>query len=79
MSLTSPIPDAGGTAYSAVGLSCFYCGEPLFDPAVYWMGHTGEIYLHPPCVLTLFVRLARDLHEIDCPIYYAAIRRGLQQ
>jgi hypothetical protein len=50
------------------------CGAPLADPAVFWSGFSGEIYLPPDCVLKLFVRLARDLHELECPDLYRQIR-----
>lgn len=70
MSITSPVPDEQGIAHSAVGMTCFLCGESLHDPAVFWMGVTGELYLHPACVLDLFVCLCRDLHEIRKPDYY---------
>lgn len=38
MSITSPVPDEEGVAFTAVGESCFYCGEPTPDPAIHWMG-----------------------------------------
>lgn len=75
MSITSPIPDLiSGIAFTAAGASCFYCGEALTDPAVHWSGHSGEVYLHPACIFPLFVRLARDVHELDCPAYYRRLR-----
>lgn len=67
MSLTSPVPDESGIAFSAVGIDCFYCLKPLADPAAHWAGSSGSIYLHRECVFPLFVRLARDVHEIECP------------
>lgn len=45
---------------------CFYCGKAVGFPALFWMGLTGEIYLHPDCFQLLTVRLMRDLHEIQC-------------
>jgi hypothetical protein len=75
MSVTTSVDDHG-FALTAVGQTCFYCYKPVADPAVCWMGATGEIYLHPPCVLALFVRLARDVHETECPDHYARLRRG---
>jgi len=75
VSVTSPIPDLGsGIVHTALGRQCFYCYEPLADPAVAWLGSTGAIYFHPPCVLALFVRLARDVHETECPAHYARLR-----
>ena len=77
MSLTSPVPNPEtGVAFTAVGQVCLYCGQPLSDPSVHWSGFTAEVYLHPGCVLALFVRLARDLHEIECPAYYQRLRGG---
>jgi hypothetical protein len=76
VSLTSPIPDENGIAFTAVGRECLYCSGALSDPAVYWMGHGGEVYLHPACVTALAVRLFRDVHEVEKPTYY--IRRGLR-
>lgn len=51
---------------------CFYCGAPLEPPAVQWMGtaidgeHTSHLLLHPHCAVELFIRLTRDVHEIEC-------------
>ena len=53
MSLTSPVPDERGIAFTATGL-----------------------YLHPRCVWALFVRLARDVHELENPAYYRRRREG---
>jgi hypothetical protein len=75
MSVTTTRPDENGFAFTALGRVCFYCNKPLIDPSVYWLGATGEIYLHPSCVLDLFVRLARDVHEAECPDHYARLRR----
>ena len=74
MSLTSPVPDEQGIAHTATGQACFYCGEPLQDPAVHWSGFPGSIYLHPECVPELVIRLFRDLHELRCPGYYQRLR-----
>jgi hypothetical protein len=74
VSITSPVPDAQGVAFTAVGRACFLCGQDLSDPAVYWMGATGDLYLHPDCVTKLFVVLARDLHEIQNPRFYGRFR-----
>jgi len=57
-----------------VGRRCFYCGRPVQPPGVYWHGFGDEdvpwIVLHPGCVIDLFVRLARDVHEIECRTRY---------
>jgi hypothetical protein len=77
VSLTSSVPDPeSGIAFTAIGKDCFYCLTPLSDPAVHWMGAAGDIYLHPRCVLDLFVRLARDVHECERPAYYRRLREG---
>jgi hypothetical protein len=47
----------------------------MSDPGVFWSGHTADVYLHPGCVHELFIRLARDLHELQAPAYYARLRR----
>ena len=70
MSLTSSVPNEEGVVFSAVGLPCFYCERVLTDAALHWFGATGHIYLHPACFLPLFVRLARDLHELEHPDVY---------
>ena len=70
MSITSSAPDSQGIAHTALGQQCFMCGRKLRDPDVHWMGVTVNLFLHPACVLSLFVRLARDLHEIQKPSYY---------
>jgi hypothetical protein len=38
------------------------------------MGHTGEIFLHPDCVIDLTLALHRDVHELRKPAFYAALR-----
>jgi hypothetical protein len=52
-----------------IGRPCFYCGQPVSAPAVYWRGCADHddpwLLLHAGCVLELFVRLARDVHEIE--------------
>jgi hypothetical protein len=78
VSVTSPIPDVNGIAHTALEQPCFYCGNACADPAVHWHGSTGAIYLHPACVWALFVRLARDIHETECPAYYRQVRAGLR-
>ena len=45
---------------------CFLCWNPLEDPAIHWMGSTGDIYLHPACVIELAIRMFRDVHEVEC-------------
>jgi hypothetical protein len=45
---------------------CFYCGHPMTSPGIQWLGSTGEIWLHPGCVVELTIRLYRDVHEIEC-------------
>jgi len=75
VSITSPIPDDQGIAHTAVGRRCFLCGGLLQDPAVFWMGYDGELILHPICVFDLFIRLGRDVHEIEKPSYYADRRK----
>jgi hypothetical protein len=80
MSVTSPIPDPDtGIAFTATGKPCFYCHGELSDPAVSWAGATGDIYLHPACVPALFIRLARDVHEVECPDHYRRIRAALRE
>ena len=55
-----------------LGRPCFYCHTALQAPFVVWMGapltdtDDGRLALHPACVLDLFVRLVRDVHEIEC-------------
>jgi hypothetical protein len=52
-----------------IGRPCFFCGQPISAPAVYWRGCTDHddpwLLLHAGCVLELFVRLARDVHEVE--------------
>jgi hypothetical protein len=64
VSLTSPIPDEQGIAHTAAGAECFLCGRVLRDPAVFWMGATTDIYLHPHCVTEFAIALFRDLSEL---------------
>jgi hypothetical protein len=47
------------------GAPCFYCYEPLTDPSVMWRGQSGEIFLHPACVMELMLRLLRDVYETE--------------
>lgn len=72
--ITSSVPDSQGIVFTAIAQTCFLCGQALSDPAVYWMGATGEIYLHPGCGTDLLVRLARDVHEITNPAFYRRLR-----
>jgi hypothetical protein len=76
VSITSPVPDKQGVAHSAVGLTCFYCGESTTDPALHWAGATGDVYVHPACWPRWNARMWRDYHELENPGYYA--RRGLR-
>ena len=66
-----------------VGHACFYCHLPVEPPAVVWFGSEGTLLLHPGCVLDLFVRLARDVHEIECttgrPTTVLALRCQIEQ
>jgi hypothetical protein len=77
MSVTYSVPREDGVVFTAVGQMCFYCYETIHeDPAVHWMGSTGNIYLHPPCMTRLAVRLFRDVHETECPEHYRRLRGG---
>ncbi len=52
---------------SAAGHRCFFCGEFLVDPAVMWSGYhdgSGNIYLHPDCVVEWMPRVMRDALEL---------------
>lgn len=70
MSITSPVPNAEGVAHSAIGLLCFFCGGSLTDPALHWLGSTGELYVHPACWPGWSARIWRDYHELENPSYY---------
>ncbi len=52
---------------------CFFCGQPVSPPAVSWRGCAEHddpwLLLHPGCMLELFVRLARDVHEGGFPSF----------
>jgi hypothetical protein len=39
MSVTAPMSESPGLAHP--GGLCFFCGTPLSNPAVQWMGATG--------------------------------------
>jgi hypothetical protein len=71
MSITSPVPDADGIAHTALGQTCFACGQELRDPALHWMGATGDLYWHGDCFHGWIVPMMRDLHELRKPDYYA--------
>lgn len=45
---------------------CFYCLEQLKpeDNFLFW-GSGYSLFLHVPCFYKLFIRLARDVHEIE--------------
>lgn len=67
-----------------VGRDCYYCGHPVEPPAVAWIGFgSEELVLHPDCVLDLFVRLARDVWEIECttgrPTTVLALRHEIER
>lgn len=44
---------------------CFYCGDAV-SIGVVWHGVTGVAVLHETCAVDLWVRLARDLWELQC-------------
>ena len=48
-----------------VATRCFYCGRQIRAIAIYWIGDDGELWLHPPCVVELTIRLYRDVHEVE--------------
>lgn len=49
-----------------IGRACFYCYGPIYPPGVMWMGSDDlAVVLHPPCVLELFIRLGRDVLQIE--------------
>jgi hypothetical protein len=48
-----------------IGRECFYCYGPVYPPGVMWMGSGGDLVLHPPCVLELYLRLGRDVLQIE--------------
>jgi len=70
MSITSPVPDEQGIAHTAVGHSCFFCGDSLTDPALHWAGATGDVFFHVKCWPRWNARMWRDFHEVDNPSYY---------
>jgi hypothetical protein len=76
VSITGLIPGPGGVVVTAIGRACFYCHQPTSDPAVAWAGADGLIVVHADCVEPWHVRLARDVHEIENPGYYARRFRG---
>lgn len=47
------------------GQACFYCGQVLTPPALYWRGDGTDLWLHPVCWPRLATRLFRDLHEVE--------------
>ena len=60
--------DVGGYVFSLSDAErespCFYCSQPVGDPAVQWMGATATIFLHPECVGQLMLRIERDVAAI---------------
>ena len=76
MSVTSPVPDEHGVAFTAVVQDCFYRHNPLSDPAMHWAGSTGSIYVHSNCFGPWVIRWARDQHEIENPSYWERVRGG---
>jgi hypothetical protein len=43
---------------------CYYCGKEVKPPMVWWRGNP-DIFLHPECVIQLFIRMMKDVHEIQ--------------
>lgn len=41
------------------GIDCFYCGDVMFFPAIFWHGEL-ELFLHPECARMLATRLLTD-------------------
>jgi len=44
---------------------CFYCYKKFGEIAIFWMGNSSDLWLHPNCVLKLAVRMFRDVHEAE--------------
>ena len=56
---------------------CFYCSKGLSGEAVlYWMGHNGDLHLHPGCFIEMTTRLFRDLHEIELIADYRVLQNA---
>ena len=51
---------------------CFYCGKSMSYPGIFWVGNSignegsSSLILHPACAVDLFLRLGRDVWEIEC-------------
>ncbi len=56
--------------------TCFYCGNPTFDPAIVWSGFGGKIFLHPACCVELGIRVLRDVHELECKTNSRLVLQG---
>ena len=39
---------------------CFHCGQLLTFPILHWSGHSGAIYMHPKCAISLGTKLIID-------------------
>lgn len=73
----SIVTEGNESSYSRVlaGTPCFFCGQPIRAIAIFWQGcppegiergmEGGELWLHPPCVVNLTIRLYRDVHEVQ--------------
>lgn len=46
-------------------LECFFCGDEIGFPFLFWAGQTGSIALHKKCFIDLAARLFRDWHELE--------------
>lgn len=49
-----------------LGQDCFYCAQPVHQAGVMWAGTPSELVLHAACVIELFLRLGRDVWQIEC-------------
>ena len=56
-------PDHEVVGHMLPDQECFYCHNPFDGVAIWWMGHPGDIWIHPGCVFSLAVRMFRDVHE----------------
>jgi hypothetical protein len=61
---------------------CFFCGERLRQPSsddqafVMWGGRTSTILLHPECIMSLTLRLFRDVYEIEFRAHHPDLPPG---
>lgn len=51
--------------FAKESVDCFFCGERITFPHVFWRGCGASAHLHPACAVEFVIRLNVDLRELE--------------